>query len=47
MTGEQASREMAELDADVEAVLAAVEPGMPTEQGAVMLLEAVRNGHSA
>ncbi|MFE9785855.1 hypothetical protein ACFYO7_10785 [Nocardia salmonicida] len=44
MTGEQASREMAELDADVEAVLAAVEPGMPTDQSAVTLPEVVRNG---
>ncbi|MFC8381551.1 hypothetical protein [Nocardia sp. NPDC057272] len=43
MTGEQASREMAELNADVEAVLAAVEPGMATDQGAMMLPEVVRN----
>ena len=43
MTGEQASREMAELNADVEAVLAAVEPGRATDQGAMMLSEVVRN----
>ncbi|WP_131817107.1 hypothetical protein [Nocardia salmonicida] len=37
VTGEQAARELAELDADVLAVLAAVDADEPTGQGARIL----------